>query len=132
PTPPPLPQKPDVLMRHSASASEISSRTSLEHLSKNNFCKAIINEHAVFCICEQKVLLDKDYDNSRLNEHSRSSRCKLNNKKQQLGLPGLFPILPNKKTKNTTPEPLSLSLTNLTPNISCSKLIFEQIKTYIN
>ncbi|CAG8605653.1 4322_t:CDS:1 [Funneliformis mosseae] len=103
-----------------------------ERLSKNNFCGAIINEHAVFCICRQKVLLDKDYDDSQLNEYSRSSRCKLNNKKQQLGLSDLFPILPNKKTKNTTLELLSPSLINLTLNIPYPEFISEQIKTYIN
>ena len=44
---------------------------------------------------------------------------------------GLFPILPNTKTKNTTPEPLSPLLpTNLTPNIPCPGLISEQINTF--
>ncbi|CAB4413664.1 unnamed protein product [Rhizophagus irregularis] len=66
----------------------------------------------IFCICGQKVLLDKDYNESRLIEHSKNSRCKLNNKKRQLGLPGLFPILPKpKKAKYTselsTPPPIS-------------------------
>ncbi|CAG8640866.1 10640_t:CDS:1, partial [Funneliformis caledonium] len=42
---------------------------------------AIISKCVVFCICRQKVLLDKDYDDLQLNEYSRSSRCKLNNKK---------------------------------------------------
>ncbi|CAB4436294.1 unnamed protein product [Rhizophagus irregularis] len=72
-----------------------------ERLAKNEFCGAIINERAVFCICGQKVLLDKDYNESRLIEHSKNSRCKLNNKKRQLGLPGLFPILPKPKKQKT-------------------------------
>ncbi|CAB4445038.1 unnamed protein product [Rhizophagus irregularis] len=100
---------------------------------KNKFYGAIINEHAVFCICGQKVILDKDYDEYRLNEHSNNSRCKLNNKKRQLGLPGLFPIIP-KKAKNTpsnSESPPSL-LEPLTPNIPCPGLISEQISIYIN
>ncbi|CAB4444944.1 unnamed protein product [Rhizophagus irregularis] len=104
-----------------------------ECLAKNKFYGAIINEHAVFCICGQKVILDKDYDEYRLNEHSNNSRCKLNNKKRQLGLPGLFPIIP-KKAKNTpsnSESPPSL-LEPLTPNIPCPGLISEQISIYIN
>jgi hypothetical protein len=45
-------------------------------LAKNEFCRTIINEHAVFCICGQKVLLNKDYNESKLIEHSKNSRCK--------------------------------------------------------
>ena len=37
PTPPPLPRKPDALMRRSASAPEISSRTSLNDLAEAYF-----------------------------------------------------------------------------------------------
>ncbi|PKY19470.1 hypothetical protein RhiirB3_432533 [Rhizophagus irregularis] len=115
-----------------------------EHLAKNKFCGAIINERAVFCICGQKVILNKNYDKSRLNEHSNNSRCKLNNKKRQLGLPGLFPIIPKKgaskairplkKAKNTPSDSESslLPLESLTPNIPCPGLISKQISIYIN
>ena len=37
PTPPPLPRKPDALMRRSVSAPEISSRTSLDDLAEAYF-----------------------------------------------------------------------------------------------
>jgi hypothetical protein len=50
-------------------------------LSDNKFCAAIINKREVFCKCGQKVILDNDYDEKRLNEHSRNSRCKINNQK---------------------------------------------------
>ncbi|CAB4436211.1 unnamed protein product [Rhizophagus irregularis] len=106
-----------------------------ERLAKNEFCGAIINERAVFCICGQKVLLDKDYNESRLIEHSKNSRCKLNNKKRQLGLPGLFPILPKpKKAKDTselsTPPPIS-PLSDI-PDKLCPGLVSEEIRLYIN
>ncbi|PKY48484.1 hypothetical protein RhiirA4_422203 [Rhizophagus irregularis] len=103
-------------------------------LSENKFCAAIIDKRAVFCICGQKVILDNDYDESRLNEHSRNSRCKMNNQKRQLGLPGLFPILPKPKkvkesleiSENPPPPP------SLFPNIPCPGLHSEQINIYIN
>ncbi|CAB5195328.1 unnamed protein product [Rhizophagus irregularis] len=99
-------------------------------LFENKFCAAIIDKRAVFCICGQKVILDNDYDESRLNEHSRNS----NNQKRQLGLPGLFPILPKpKKVK----ESLEISENpssppSLFPNIPCPGLRSEQINIYIN
>lgn len=103
-------------------------------LSENKFCAAIIDKRAVFCICGQKVILDNDYDKSRLNEYSRNSRCKMNNQKRQLGLPGLFPILLKPKkvkesleiSENPSPPP------SLFPNIPCSGLRSEQINIYIN
>ncbi|CAG8584460.1 5235_t:CDS:2, partial [Gigaspora rosea] len=128
-------------------------------LASNKFCGAIVNEHTVFCMCGQKVILDNDYDESRLNEHSNNSRCKVNNKKRQLGLPGLFPVLPNppKKKKNSpsssplptlslsssSPLPTLSSLSSssplptllspsLYPNKPCSGLRSEQIRSYIN
>ncbi|GBC08461.1 hypothetical protein RclHR1_08130004 [Rhizophagus clarus] len=105
-----------------------------ERLAKNKFCGAIIDERAVFSICGQRVILDKDYDKSRLNEHSNNSRCKLNNKKRQLGLPGLFPVVP-KKAKNTPLDlksPPLLLVKPLTPNIPCSEFTSKQIFIYIN
>ncbi|RIB06451.1 hypothetical protein C2G38_2217041 [Gigaspora rosea] len=128
-------------------------------LASNKFCGAIVDERTVFCVCGQKVTLDNDYDESRLNEHSNNSRCKVNNKKRQLGLPGLFPVLPNppKKKKNfpsssplpilslssSSPLPTLSSLSSssplptllspfLYPNKPCPGLRSEQIRSYIN
>ncbi|RIB03433.1 hypothetical protein C2G38_2225023 [Gigaspora rosea] len=95
-------------------------------LASNKFCRAIVDERTVFCMCGQKVTLDNDYDESRLNEYSNNSRCKVNNKKRQLGLPGLFPVLPNppKKKKNSpssSPLPtLSLSSSSPPPTLTPS------------
>ncbi|CAG8608459.1 8429_t:CDS:1, partial [Scutellospora calospora] len=107
----------------------------------NIFCGAIIDERTVFCVCGQKIVLDNDYDESRLIEHSKNSRCKLNNKKKQLGLPGLFPVLPNSKKRKENPPlssyppssslPLSPSLPPF-PNKPCPGLHSEQISSYIN
>ncbi|CAB4434860.1 unnamed protein product [Rhizophagus irregularis] len=106
-----------------------------ERLAKNEFCGAIINERAVFCICGQKVLLDKDYNESRLIEHFKNSRCKVNNKKRQLGLPGLFPILPKPKKAKDTPElstPPPISPLSDIPDKLCPGLVSEEIRLYIN
>jgi len=105
-------------------------------LSDNKFCAAIINKREVFCKCRQKVILDNDYDEKRLNEHSRNSRCKINNQKRQLGLPGLFPVLPNPKKvredlEDSLPPPPPPSPPSF-PNKPCPELHSEQIITYIN
>ncbi|PKC53456.1 hypothetical protein RhiirA1_404310, partial [Rhizophagus irregularis] len=105
-------------------------------LSDNKFCAAIINKREVFCKCGQKVILDNDYDEKRLNEHSRNSRCKINNQKRQLGLPGLFPVLPNPKKvredlEDSSPPPPPPSPPSF-PNKPCPGLHSEQIVTYIN
>ena len=47
-------------------------------------------------------------------------------------MPGLFPVLSNKKIKNITSENSEHSLLPLSPNIPCSELTSEQIKAYIN
>ncbi|CAG8553684.1 25038_t:CDS:10, partial [Racocetra persica] len=70
-------------------------------LASNIFCGAIIDEHTVFCVCGQKIVLDNDYDESRLIEYSKNSRCKLNNKKKQLGLPT---VTPDPKNIKYTPK----------------------------
>lgn len=104
-------------------------------MAKNEFCGAIINERAVFYICGQKVLFDKDYNESRLIEHYKNSRCKVNNKKWQLGLPGLFPILPKPKKAKDTPEPSTpppISPLSDIPDKLCPELVSEEIRLYIN
>ncbi|CAG8788103.1 28896_t:CDS:1 [Gigaspora margarita] len=93
-------------------------------------------------MCRQKIILDNNYDESRLIEHSKNSRCNLNNKKRQLGLSGLFSVLPNpKKRKENSPLlPLSSPLSSLSsspslpsfPNKPCPGLYSEQINSYIN
>ncbi|CAB4442583.1 unnamed protein product [Rhizophagus irregularis] len=105
-------------------------------LFENKFCAAIIDKHAVFCICGQKVILDNDYDELRFNEHSRNLRCKMNNQKCQLGLPDLFPILPKLKkvkesleiSENPSPSPsfiyLSISPFSL-PLLSFTRELFR-------
>ncbi|RIB03296.1 hypothetical protein C2G38_2225512 [Gigaspora rosea] len=71
----------------------------------------------------------------RLIEHSRNSRCKLNNNKKQ---PGLFSVLSNsKKRKENSPlSSLSSSLSSsslpLFLNTPCPGLYSEQINSYIN
>ncbi|CAG8785508.1 15621_t:CDS:1, partial [Dentiscutata erythropus] len=109
---------------------------SRDHLAKNKYCGAIVDKRTVFCICGQKVSLDNDYDDSRLNEHSKNSRCKVNNKKRQLGLPGLFSVLPNPKKSKDSPlspslpsSPPSLTLLSIKP---CPGLSSEQITSYIS
>ncbi|PKK57151.1 hypothetical protein RhiirC2_798590 [Rhizophagus irregularis] len=82
------------------------------------------------------VILDNDYDEKRLNEYSRNSKCKINNQKQQLGLPGLFPILLNPKKvredlEDSSPPPPPLSLLSF-PNKPYPGLHSEQIVAYIN
>ncbi|CAG8817639.1 43690_t:CDS:2, partial [Gigaspora margarita] len=128
-------------------------------LASNKFCRTIVDKRIVFCVYRQKVTLNNDYNKSRLNEYSNNSRCKVNNKKRQLGLPELFLVLPNpsKKKKNSpssfplpilllsslsppptlsslsssSPLPMLLSL-SLYPNKPCSGLCSEQIRSYIN
>src|SRR5260364_674 len=103
-------------------------------LASNKFCGAIVDERTVFCVCGQKIILDNDYDESRLIEHSKNSRCKLNNKKKQLGLPGLFSVLPNPKKRKEN----SLLLLSSSPSLllfsdkSCPGLYSKQINSYIN
>ncbi|CAG8845625.1 10918_t:CDS:1, partial [Gigaspora margarita] len=105
------------------------------HLASNKFCGAIVDKRTVFCVCGQKITLDNDYDESRLNEHSKNSRYKVNNKKRQLGLPGLFSVLPNPKKKKenfSSSPPPTLSSLSLYPNKPCPGLRSEQISSYIN
>ncbi|PKY32963.1 hypothetical protein RhiirB3_451526 [Rhizophagus irregularis] len=77
-------------------------------LNDNKFCAAIINKREVFCKCRQKVILDNDYDEKRLNEHSRNSRLREDLEDSSL------------------PPPPSFS------NKLCPGLHSEQIVTYIN
>ncbi|CAG8796569.1 23758_t:CDS:1, partial [Dentiscutata erythropus] len=102
----------------------------------NKFCGAIVDKRTVFCICGQKIILDNNYNESRLNKHSKNSRYKVNNKKRQLDLPGLFPVLPkpSKKKENSSslsPPPILSSL-SLYQNKPCFGLYSEQISSYIN
>lgn len=105
-----------------------------DRLASNKFCGAIVDKRTVFCVCGQKITLDNDYDESRLNEHSNNSRCKINNKKRQLGLPGLFQVLPNpkKKKENSLSPPSSPPPQSLFPDKPCPGLHSEQISSYIN
>ncbi|UZO23436.1 uncharacterized protein OCT59_015776 [Rhizophagus irregularis] len=81
-------------------------------LSDNKFCAAIINKHEVFCKCGQKVILDNDYDEKRLNEHSRNSRLR-------------------EDLEDSSPPPPPPSPPSF-PNKPCPGLHSEQIVTYIN
>ncbi|RIB09251.1 hypothetical protein C2G38_2044479 [Gigaspora rosea] len=113
---------------------------SRDRLVKNKYCGVIVDKRTVFCICGQKVSLDNDYNDSRLNKYSKNSKCKVNNKKKQLGLPGLFSVLPNsKKSKDSLLSPSLPSLPPSSPLLStlssikpCSGLSSEQITSYIN
>ncbi|CAG8854386.1 22064_t:CDS:1, partial [Gigaspora margarita] len=112
----------------------------------NKFCGAIVDERTVFCVYRQKIILDNDYDESRLIKYSKNSKCNLNNKKRQLGLPGLFSVLsnPKKRKENSPLSPLSLPSSSLSssllsspslplfPNKPCPGLYSEQINSYIN
>ncbi|RIB03611.1 hypothetical protein C2G38_2224553 [Gigaspora rosea] len=104
-------------------------------LASNKFCGAIVDERTVFCVCEQKVTLDNDYDKSRLNEHSNNSRYKKNS-------PSSFP-LPTLSLSSSSPPPTLSSLSSssplptllspsLYPNKPCPGLRSEQIRSYIN
>ncbi|GBC47377.2 uncharacterized protein OCT59_002033 [Rhizophagus irregularis] len=81
-------------------------------LSDNKFCAAIINKREVFCKCGQKVILDNDYDEKRLNEHSRNSRLR-------------------EDLEDSSPPPPPPSPPSF-PNKPCPGLHSEQIVTYIN
>ncbi|CAG8823045.1 2512_t:CDS:2, partial [Dentiscutata erythropus] len=100
----------------------------------NKFCGATVDEHIVFCICRQKVILNSDYDKKRLIKHFENSRYKLNNEKKQLGLPGLFLVLPNTKKRKENSwlsPPSSLSLLSFLDK-PCYRLYSKQISSYIN
>ncbi|CAG8501805.1 20379_t:CDS:2 [Gigaspora margarita] len=110
--------------------------------SSNKFCGAIVDECTVICVCGQEIILDNDYDKSRLIEHSKNSRYNLNNKKKQLGLPGLFLVLsnPKKRKENFLLSPLSSPSSSLSSSPSlplflnkpCPGLYSKQINSYIN